>query len=99
MSDNLEQAAELAAKYRETQKQVFALEAVAERIKDELRNVLPVVVGETQTWTFGDTRVTWLKASESERLDKTKLVRLGVTKDILDAATVKIPRQPGFRIE
>ena len=93
-------AATVAAEYLDAAAQIEALEQQQATLKDELTVKLSAhtVTGPT-VWELGKAKVTWVKGRESSKLDRGKLVRLGVTADVLDKATVTNVGKPGIRIE
>lgn len=93
-------AATIAADYLANKAKRDALDKESDTLREELAGVLAAnTVTQPTTWEVGPAKVTWVKGREKQSLDRGKLVRLGVTADILDKATVKSVGRPSIRIE
>lgn len=94
------EATVIAADFLANKAKKDVLEAESDKLREELVSVLAAnTVTQPTVWEVGQARVTWVRGREKQSLDRGKLVRLGVTSDILDKATVKSVGRPSIRIE
>lgn len=97
----MEDAAALAREYLSLKSSIKLLETQA----DEVRARLQAAVGfetitEQKVWEYPDegVRVSWVKGRVTERLDRSKLVQAGVTKDQLEKGTIRQQFPPSMRV-
>lgn len=92
-------ADELAKEYLEISEVVKTLETRQSEIREELKGLLRFAeVTDPKTWPLGPAVAVWVKGRVSKILDRSKLVQLGVTAAVLDAATVTTVGGPSLRI-
>ena len=91
--------------YLSLKRKIKELEEAAQEEKEEIRRDLfgsaSVELppgGEALAWTYTTGVVAVVKGRVSEKLDRVKLARAGVSGDVLDAATVRTEGEPSLRI-
>jgi len=90
----------IATEYLSNKKTIAELESKNEILRQELSDRLNAhAVTQPTVWNMGAAKVTWVKGSERKTLDRGKLVRLGVTADILEKATVTSVSKSTIRVE
>ena len=90
----------IAAEYLSNKKTITELEGKNEALRQQLSDRLNAhTVTQPTVWEMGAAKVTWVKGSVRTSLDRGKLVRLGVTADVLEKATVVSTGKSSIRIE
>ena len=92
---------ELVAKYLSVQQLIGELKNQSDNLKAELAAAVGLSTAEQgSTWEYkGVGRAVRIKGRTSKKLDRTALVLQGVTKEVLDKATVTTVGEPTLRIE
>lgn len=90
-------AADAVGTYMGLKAQIDALEERKAAVRETIEQLLTGEPGET--WEFpGLATVTVVKGRVSEKLDRAKLARAGISADVLDEATVRTEGKPSLRI-
>jgi hypothetical protein len=90
-------AVDYVAEYLGLKRQIAALETEAQNARDAVAEILHGEPG--KEWEFpGIGSVAVVKGRVSEKLDRSVLAAAGVSKDLLDAATIRSEGEPSLRI-
>ena len=91
---------DIAAEYLSNKKTIAELEDKNEVLRQQLSDRLNAhTVTQPTVWEMGGAKVTWVKGSERKTLVRGRLVRLGITTDVLEKATVVTTGKSTIRVE